>query len=272
MTKRRNIFLALFAAATLGAAGSAFGGDDSAASYCMDFELDAFHMLPDGSCAVRDFDGGWLQEQFYPFTVEEHLFNCEYFGPLAPLPTGQMVPSSVVSDGMLVGSIGGHPFEATLYCASLTNWYQDSCSDPEDPTSCTLQLAQPFLAQGLPFPRVTEVSIFDGTVYVQKRKGTVAVPLVMATRAAGITHLETAEQIGASITHSLLGMATYDAEEDGDSRVLKGSMDALLQGHIFSPNAVENDPGAARVKGTICSKDLYQLLNKTGGGKGRKTK
>ena len=74
-------------------------------------------------------------------------------------------------------------------------------------------------------------------------------------------------QVGASITHSLLGMATY--EEDGDElddvKVLKGSLDLLLQGHIFYPSSVAEDPGAARIKGAICSKDLYKRLNGRGG-------
>jgi hypothetical protein len=265
MATRRNIFWPLCAAVLL-TAGAVHAGDDGAGAYCMDFELQPFHMAMDGSCAVRDHWGGWLQEQFYPFTIDEHLFNCEYFGPTAPLPTGQMVPSSVVSDGSLVGSIGGHPFTATLYCASLTNWYQDSCLDPEDPTTCTVQLAQPFLMRDLPFPRVTEVSIFDGEVTVQSRYGEVVVPLVIATRAAGITHLESMEEVGASITHSLLGMVTYD----GGIKVLRGSMDALLQGHIFSPDPVGEDESPATVKGTICSRDLYLLLNRSGGGKGCK--
>ena len=56
------------------------------------------------------------------------------------------MPSSVVSQGEITGTVGGHPFTATLYCASLTNWYQDSCTDPSDPTTCGFQLAQPFLA------------------------------------------------------------------------------------------------------------------------------
>jgi hypothetical protein len=105
---------------------------------------------------------------------------------------------------------------------------------------------------------------------VEKRNKVVEVSILLATRAAGITHLEVLApdpsevQVGASVTHSALGMLTY--EEDGDDvedvKVLKGSLDLLLQGHIFSPNSVANDPGAARVKGTICSKDLYKLLNK----------
>jgi hypothetical protein len=109
-------------------------------------------------------------------------------------------------------------------------------------------------------------------VTVEGRKGEVEVPLVMATRAAGITHLEDPpELVGASITHSALGMATQDDDDDG-MKVLGGSLDLLLQGHIFSPVSAEEDPGAARIHGTICSKDLYKLLNKPakGGGKGRK--
>jgi hypothetical protein len=216
-----------------------------------------------GACAVRDYWGGELQRAFYPFTIADHLFNCEYFGNEAPLPTGEMVPSSVVSQGALNGTLGGHPFSATLYCASLTNWYQDSCTDPDDPTSCSPQLAQPFLSMGLPFPRVTEVSVFDGSVSVRRGRRTVEVPLLMATRAAGITHLESMDppEVGASVTHSALGMVTYGNDWD-DVRVLDGSLDLLLQGHIFSPDDVEEDPGAARVVGTVCSRQLYRLLNR----------
>ena len=271
-----GLAMAVFAAST----GVTMASDDDA-SYCMDVVIEPFHMqadMPDDeSCTVRDYFGGELQEKFYPFTEEEHLFNCEYFGELTPLPTGGLVPSAVVSEGNIVGTIGGYPFEASLACASLTNWYQDSCADPEDPTTCSFQLAQPFLSQGLPYPRVTEVSIFDGVISVDKGRNTKQVPIVMATRAAGITHLEVLDppQVGASITHSLLGLATYhtDDEESGygdndthrDIKVLDGSVDLLLQGHIFYPGTVEEDPGAAVIRGSICSKDLYKLLNRKGG-------
>jgi hypothetical protein len=78
-------------------------------------------------------------------------------------------------------------------------------------------------------------------------------------------------EVGASVTHSLLGMATYDADEDADDyKVLEGTADLLLQGHIFSPMPVEEDPGAARIRGSICSKDLYKRLNRKGGGKSGK--
>ena len=236
-----------------------------AASYCMDVNTQPFHMMPGfmdeefGACAVRNYWDGELQEAFYPFTKEDHLFNCEVFGDVAPLPTevspfdGMPVPSSVVSQGDIVGTIGGHEFSARLYCASLTNASSDS------------QLAQPFLSSGLPFPRVTEVSVFDGVILVEKRNKTVAVPVLLATRAAGITHLEDLTtdppQVGASVTHSALGMLTY--KEDGDhGKMLNGSLDLLLQGHIFSPDSVAEDPGAAVIKGTVCSKELYKLLNK----------
>lgn len=109
---------------------------------------------PEGSCTVRDYWDGQLQQKFYPFTEKQRLFNCKYFGPITPLPTGGEVPSAVVSQGNIVGTIGGHPFEASLACASLTNWYQDSCADPADPNMCSFQLAQLFLKQGLPYPRV----------------------------------------------------------------------------------------------------------------------
>lgn len=92
---------------------------------------------------------------------------------------------------MISGTIGGHPFTAMPFCASPTNWYQDSCTDPNDPSTCSYQLAQPFLAlpDRAPYPRVTAVSVFDGTVTVARGKKTVDIPLMMATRAAGITHL-----------------------------------------------------------------------------------
>jgi hypothetical protein len=249
------------------------------ANYCMDLVIEPFHMIPDGSCTVRDYLDGELQDMFYPFTEQDHLFNCEYFGPLAPLPTGDKVPSSVASEDTIVGTLDGYPFEATLMCASLTNWYQDSCSDPNDPTTCTYQLAQPFLAQGLPYPRVTEVSIFDGVVSVETRKGKYKdIPLIMATRASGITHLESLDpetlQVGASFTHDLLGMVTYDADEmdedDIEVKVIEASADMLLQGHIFFPEPVIDDPGAARIRGAICSKELYNRLNRQGGQRGKK--
>lgn len=90
-------------------------------------------------------------------------------------------------------------------------------------------------------------------------------PFLMATRAAGVTHIESmdpeASQVGASITHSALGMVAY-GEDGDDARVLNGSLDLLLQGHIFYPGRVEDDPGAATVQGTICSKALYNMLNR----------
>lgn len=233
----------------------------------MDVEIQPFHMEPEGSCGMRDYWDGALQEAFYPFTIEDHLFNCEYFGPLAPLLTGDLVPSSVISQGEITSTIDGHQFTATLRCASLTNWYQDSCADPDDPNTCSFQLAQPFLSKGLPFTRVTEVSIFDGVISPNgKGKGKNAdSPIVMATRAAGITHVEdlTAPLVGASITHSLLGMVTY---QDDYARVLDASADLLLQGHIFFPGTVEEDDEAAIIKGVVCSEELYKLLN----GRGKK--
>ena len=111
--------------------------------------------------------------------------------------------------------------------------------------------------------------MFDGVITVENRRNkTVELPIVMATRAAGITHLEDMEnpdgpQVGASVTHSLLGLLAQ--EDDGDEfKVLDGRLDVLLQGHIFSPKTVEDDPGAAVIKGTICSRDLYKLLNERG--------
>lgn len=258
----------LAAIALTASANLAFAGNDSEndATYCMDVVVEPFHMEIDGSCAVKDYLDGELQEMFYPFTQEEHLFNCDYFGPETPLPIGVSVPSSVT--GVISGTIDGYPFEADLLCASLTNWYQDSCTDPDDPESCTFQLAQPMLAKGLPFPRLTEVSVFDGVINGKKGK---QIPFVMATRAAGIMHLEDLVnfEIGASITHSALGLATYNGDDEEDEvklKVLDASADLLLQGHIFSPDAVEDDPGAAVIKGSICSKKLYKELH----GRGKK--
>ena len=271
-----GIAMALFTAST----GVTQASNDDA-SYCMDVVIEPFHMMPDpdmtdGSCTVPEYWDGELQQEFYAFTEDEHLFNCEYFGPETPIKLGDQVipvPSAVVSQGNIVGTIGGHSFEAELNCASLTNWYQDSCADPADPESCSFQLAQPFLPKGLPFPRVTEVSIFDGVITVDNGRRTKEVPVVMATRAAGITHLEdlttVPPEVGASVTHSLLGMLTYEVDDDDkadrDTTVLDGNADLLLQGHIFSPLPVSEDPGAAVIKGSICSEDLYKQLNRRGG-------
>lgn len=256
-------FAAILLTAGTAFAGQGPGGDGD--TYCMDVVVEPFHMNPDGSCTVKDFLDGKLQEMFYPFTEEEHLFNCDYFGPQTPLPTGDMVPSSV--NGVISGTIDGLPFEADLYCASMTNWYQDSCADPDNPKTCSFQLAQPMMmVYGLPFPRITEVSVFDGIVENENGK---EIPIVLATRAGGIMHLEDLVnfEVGASITHSALGLVTYrDNDKDkGKNRVnlkrMDASADLLLQGHIFSPDAVEDDPGAAVIKGSICSKDLYKALH-----------
>ena len=64
-------------------AGGGHGQED--ASFCMDVETEAFHMVPGfmvepGGCPVQDYRDGELQQAFYPFTIEDHLFNCEYFG------------------------------------------------------------------------------------------------------------------------------------------------------------------------------------------------
>lgn len=285
MRKHPHLVTYILAAAALaaGAPGALANGDGphSADNFCMDVELGPFHLVPDGTCAVRDYWDGWLQEKYYPFTIEEHLFNCEFFGPQTPLPTGQMVASSVASDELepITGTIGGHPFSGTLLCASLTNWYQGSCADPEDPDTCAFQLAQPFLGQGLPFPRITEVSVLDGIITVDKGNGKTAdVPVVLATRAAGIMHLEDldAPLVGGSITHSLLGLVSYELEDDEvadeameDVTDLGGSLDLLLQGHIFFPGSVEDDVDpdtgrneAAVIKGSVCSKKLHKLLNR----------
>ena len=270
-TQRHPIQRALLGAAlTTLALGPLASDSHDKESFCMDVDLGPFHMVPgfmtpEGACAVKDYWDGQLQQRFYPFTIEDHQFNCEVFGDVAPLPTGDLVPSSVVSEGEISGTIGGHPFTGKLLCASLTNWYASFCTNPPNPPC--FQLAQPFLnlVDRDPYPRVTEVSVFDGVITVARGKGqTREVPVVIATRAAGITHLESLDppQVGASVTHSLLGMVTYEDDDDElETRELDGSLDLLLQGHIFYPEPVANDPGPARVRGAICSKDLYKMIN-----------
>ena len=272
MKQQLHLLTRAFAAAALAVSTTAAiaSGPYHEGTFCMDVDLGPFHLLPDGSCAVRDYWDGWLQDTLYPFTIEDHQFNCEVFGPGTPLPSGDIVPSSVISEeDDITGTIGGHSFTGTLLCASLTNWYADFCPDP--PNSPCFQLAQPFfnLIDRDPYPRVTEVSVLDGVIMVEGRKGEMReIPVLMATRAAGITHLESLDppQVGASITHSLLGLLTYKAEDDDEieAKALDGSLDLLLQGHIFFPESVENDPGAARIRGAVCSKDLYKLLSKKG--------
>jgi hypothetical protein len=271
--ERLNLIAGIITGAALATgSGTAFASDQKDdGNFCMTVEIEPFHLMPDGTCTVRDYFDGELQEMFYPFTEQDHLFNCEVFGPAIPMPFGE-VPSSVASIEPILGTIDGHPFEANLMCASLTNWYQEWCPDPSDKANC-LQLAQPFMNFEQPFPRVTEVSLFDGVVTVAKNKNqTEMIPVVMATRASGITHVEdlSAPLVGASFTHDLLGLVTYkaDAGEKAKLKELEGSADLLLQGHIFFPGEVSDDPGAARIKGTICSKDLYKLLNQKGGRKG----
>lgn len=263
----KYIIQTLSAIAFLSSASLAFASDYNKYSgkYCMDVEIQPFHLMPDGNCTVRDYFDGKLQKEFFPYTEEDHLFNCEVFGPAIPMPFGA-VPSSVKSGDPIVGTIDGHHFEAKLMCASLTNWYQKFCPDPSDPANC-FQMAQPFMNFEQPFPRVTEISLFDGAITVQKNKNkSKNIPIVMVTRASGITHVEdlSLPQVGASFTHDLIGMVTYDEDEGEDEiemKKLEGSADMLLQGHIFFPGSVSDDPGAARVKGTICSKDLYKKLN-----------
>ena len=261
-----RFFTSVFAAAALAtSAVTAFAtSEGSDENFCMTVEVEPFHLMPDGECTVRDYFDGKLQERFYPFTEEDHLFNCEVFGGAIPMSFGD-VPSSVATVTPIVGTIDGFPFEADLMCASLTNWYQEFCPDPTDAENC-FQIAQPFLMKGLPFPRVTEVSLFDAVVNVPKGNKTKSIGIVMATRATGITHVEdlSAPLVGASFVHDLLGMVKYnlDKEDGGKLTVLKGHADLLLQGHIFYPGEVSDDPGAASVKGTICSKDLYKLLNR----------
>jgi hypothetical protein len=233
----------------------ASGNKDDDSTYCLDVDLGPFHMEIDGTCTVRDYLDGDLQKAFYPFTVDDHLFNCdaridEDGDGFITLPViNAAVPVSV--KGQVSGTIGGLDFSADLYCASLTNNYQNFPG---------FGLAQPFLMRDLPFPRITEVSVFDGviTVPVGKKK-TLEIPVVMATRAAGIMHLEAENEVGASITHSLLGMLASD--DDDDLEVVDASVDLLLQGHIFSPVSVEEDDGPARIRGSICSKELAKLLD-----------
>lgn len=284
MRKQRHILTRILAAAVLAAGTTVVVADGrhDDDNFCMDVELGPFHMVPgfmtdDGACAVRDYWEGKLQDAFYPFTIEDHLFNCEVAGDTMPLSCADgapEVPTSVQSQGEITGTIGGHPFSATLFCASLTNWYQQFCVDPCDPDAACFQLAQPFLSKGLPFPRVTEVSLFDGIITVDKgHNKTADVPILIATRAAGITHLEDPpELVGASVTHSLLGLLTYELDDGGeieDVKNLGGSLDVLLQGHIFAPVTVEEDDGAAVIKGAICSKKLHKLLHRQGKRKGK---
>ena len=125
MRTRLNLMASVFAAAALtaSAAMTLASGQDDDSNFCMNVEIEPFHLMPDGTCTVRDYFDGELQEMFYPFTKENRLFNCEYFGGAIPMPFGD-VPSSVATDdeNPIVGTIGGHPFEASLMCASLTNW------------------------------------------------------------------------------------------------------------------------------------------------------
>lgn len=271
MTTRICLAASVFTAAALatGAAMAPVNAQNNEGNFCMEVEVEPFHLMPDGTCTVRDFFDGELQKMFYPFTEQDRLFNCEVFGPVIPMPFGP-VPSSVATGAPIVGTIDGHPFEANLMCASLTNWYPEWCPDPTDEDLPCFQLAQVFLEQGLPFPRVTEVSLFDGVVTVVRNKNkTEQIPVVMATRASGITHVEDlfAPLVGASFTHDLLGMVTYNDNPAANVNLteLEGSADLLLQGHIFFPGPVSDDPKAARIKGTICSQDLYKLLNQTAG-------
>jgi len=62
--------------------------------------------------------------------------------------------------------------------------------------------------------------------------------------------------------HSLLGLAIGNADDNAvQVEPAKGSVDPLLQGHIFLPNPVADDPGAAVIRGAICSRQLYQRLH-----------
>ena len=240
MSELRKLTTHVMAVILLAAGTStAIANDEAkkAGNYCMDAEIEPFHLVPDGTCTVKDYFNGDLQKSYYPFTEEDHLFNCEVFGPAIPMPFGE-VPSSVASSDPIVGTIAGHPFEAKLMCASLTNWYQEFCPDPSDKANC-FQMAQPFMNMDQPFPRVTEISLFDGVITVAKNKNkTEMIPLVMATRASGITHIEdlNAPLVGASFTHDLIGMVTYKTDDDEIKlKNLNGSGDLLLQGHIFFP-------------------------------------
>ena len=98
--------LAMAALAASAFVSFANGQDDS--NYCMTVEVEPFHLMPDGTCTVRDYLGGELQERFYPFTEEDHLFNCEVFGGAIPMPFGD-VPSSVATAEPIVGTIDGYP-------------------------------------------------------------------------------------------------------------------------------------------------------------------
>ena len=77
-------------------------------SYCMDVEIEPFHMLPGpllepGACPVRDYLDGELQAMFYPFTIEEHRLNCESADFLT-LPVVGMVVGAAL-EGSFSGGI-----------------------------------------------------------------------------------------------------------------------------------------------------------------------
>ena len=80
MSKLR-LFTTHAMAAMVFAAGSgvAVANDDkgNAGNYCMDVEIEPFHLMPDGSCTVRDYFDGELQKMFYPFTGDSR--NCQGF-------------------------------------------------------------------------------------------------------------------------------------------------------------------------------------------------
>ena len=106
MSKPRRFTATTMAAIVLTAGTSmAIASEEGkkAGNYCMDVEIEPFHMLPGPfiepeSCPVRDYWDGELQEMFYPFTIEDHLLNCE-FADFLTLPVVGMVPTWVVSEG-----------------------------------------------------------------------------------------------------------------------------------------------------------------------------
>ena len=259
-------FLTLSAAPLLATADPTLDADGA---HCMRVDLGLILLEMDGSCAVRDYWAGTLQEEFYPFTLEGHLFNCEVSGEFTKFPikddTGTIIdfallPSSVKNaEGTVVaGTIGDYPFEGSLQCATLTNEVVTG--------DATTNLAQPFLLAPPKFyPRLTDVSILDGAITVG---GAREIDVVLVTRGAGLLHVEelTEEslEVGATLTHSALGLVVYKQNKHGKivSDVLEeSSADLLLQGHVF-----HEEPPRAMLRGWICSESLQDLLD----GKGRK--
>jgi len=237
----------------------AFADGDEGLENCLEVDLAVTAMWADTdwagtdeACPVAESE---LRDDVYPFTLADgYNFNCELAGPFIELPLVGYVPTAV--KGTLVGTIGGHDFQGTVDCSSMENG----------------QLLQPFLMKELlPYPRLTEVSIFEGDISVAGRRGKEAglieLPLTMVTRGIGIMHIEANDPgngnlvVGASITHSLLGLSPYRGQE---------SITLLMQGHIFNVVGGDDLGPDATVKGLICSEALSEAIE--GGDKGRRNK